>query len=100
MKFNLNFKKSNIPSVEFFRKKLFNTQKSWIIILLVFVFLVLTLVFFGLNIFYNQYFENYKKSRPTNDFEGVINVEKLDSLIKKRTNEINKNSLIPKDPSL
>ena len=101
MKFNfLKFKKNKKPSLESLRPKIFDTNLFWFLTLgLCLVIFIITFAV-GLQLFYSQYFESYKKNKPIENSENIINISKLKSAVEKRNNFVNQETLLPRDPSL
>lgn len=96
----LKFKKSNIPSLESLRPKIFDVERHWLYAVVIFLACLIAVVAVGFHLFYSVYFETYKKTPPAGSFENLINADRLKSIIQKRNDFINQEIKIPKDPSL
>jgi hypothetical protein len=101
MKFTfLKFKKNNPPSLKSLRPRVFDTDLFWYLSLGGCFLILIIMALVGFNLFYAQYFESYKNSAPSENFENIINVSKLKSAIEKRNEFINREVSLPRDPSL
>jgi hypothetical protein len=101
MKLNIfKFTKDNLPPLESLRPQIFNADLYWFACLgLGFsVFTITALI--GLQLFYSQYFETYKKNKPSENLQNIINVESLKSAVEKREAFVNQKVYLPKDPSI
>jgi hypothetical protein len=101
MKFTfLKFKKDKLPPLKSLRPQVFNGDFLWFVSLglCLIIFIVNALV--GFRFFYSLYFESYKKLGPTENFENLININKINNFIGKRNDFINKPISLPRDPSL
>jgi len=101
MKLNfLKFKRNNLPSLKSLRPEIFNVDLFWFISLglCLIIFIITTLI--GFSLFYSLYSESYKQDISNTDFENLINIEKLKSVIEKRNQFVNKAVPSFKDPSL
>lgn len=96
----LKFKKNKLPSLESLRPKIFNIDLFWFSSLGLFLIIFIITAFIGLNLFLPQYFEDYKQSGLTKDFENLINIDRLKNAINKRSDFINKEISLPEDPSI
>ena len=100
MKFNfLKFKRDNKPSLESLRPKIFDTNLFWFLTLGLCLIVFIITFAVGLKLFYSQYFESYKKNKPVENSESIINMSKLKSAIEKRNNIINKEIPLLVNPS-
>lgn len=101
MKFNfLKFKNKNLPSLKSLRPPIFNIDSYWFFSLGVFFALLVFMALVGFKLFYSQYFEDYKEITVTENSDDPINVSKLKSVIEKRNYFINRETVLPPDPSL
>jgi hypothetical protein len=101
MKFNpFKIKGDKLPSVESLRPPVFNVNKFWFISLCVCFAVLIITAFIGFRYFHFIYFEGYKESKSEENFQNIINVERLKSAIEKRDKLINEEMLIPRDPSI
>jgi len=96
----LKLKKDNLPPLGSLRPKLFDTELFWFSCLGLCFLIFLTTAFIGLSLFYSQYFETYKKSNSTENFENLISIDRLKGAIEKRNTFINQQISLPRDPSL
>jgi anionic cell wall polymer biosynthesis LytR-Cps2A-Psr (LCP) family protein len=100
MKFNfLKLKKNNLPSLKSLRPQIFDVDAFWFMGLGLCAGIVIVTVLVGFKLFYSQYFESYKTS-STENFESIMNIDKLKSSIQKRDNFINQPVSLSRDPSL
>ncbi|MFA6269615.1 MAG: hypothetical protein WC657_00165 [Candidatus Paceibacterota bacterium] len=101
MKFNLlKLKKKSVPTLKSLRANILDVDSYWLLSLGVFFVIFLVVTFIGLKLFYAQYFESYKKSGSVENYENLINVDKLKNAIEKRNVYINKEISLPRDPSM
>ena len=101
MKFNfLKLKRKGRPSLESLRPPIFDTDLFWFASLGLGLVILIITALIGLNLFYSQYFKNYKESTTAENFENLINIDKLKNVVEKRNNFINQEIPLPKDPSL
>ena len=101
MKFNfLKLKKDNLPPLKSLRPQIFNVDLFWFASLGLALVIFIITAFIGFKLFYSQYFETYKQSASGENFESLINIDKLKSTIQKRSDLISKPVSLPKDPSL
>jgi uncharacterized membrane protein len=101
MKFNfLKFKRNNLPPLQSLRPRIFNADLLWFISLGAALVIFIITAFIGLKLFYSQYFESYKQSRTGENFENLININRLKNTVESRNNLINKKTLLSQDPSL
>jgi hypothetical protein len=103
MKFKFNLLKLNkdkLPPLKSLRPKIFDVDLYWYASLGLVLVIFLITAFIGFKLFYSQYFETYKQSSSSQNFENLINIERLKSAIQKRSDLINKPISFPKDPSL
>lgn len=98
--FNLNFKKNNEPRLESLRPPLFNVDLYWLLTMGATLLIVVATTTIGLKLFFNEYFENYKKGNTGDQFGELINIQRLERAIDKRNQFMNKPASIPKDPSI
>lgn len=96
----LKFKKKNIPTLKSLRSPVFNVDKYWFIALAVFALIIAITIFIGLNMFFSQYSENYKSTKSEDDFQKIIDIERLKNTIEKRNEFINQEFVSPRDPSM
>lgn len=99
MKF-LNFKKSGIPSLQAIRPAIFDVESHWFFALGLFaaIFIITTAV--GLKLFYYGYSEGYKKETSPEEFQNLIDVNKLKVAIEKRNELMTEEAILPEDPSI
>lgn len=101
MKFNfLKFRKKNLPSLESLQPPIFDINLFWFASLGLFLIIFIITAFVGFKFFYSQYFESYKDTKLTENFENIINIDRLKKAINKRNDFINKEISLPRDPSL
>jgi len=101
MKFTfLKLKRNSLPSLRSLRPLVFDTDLFWFasLSLCLVIFIVTALI--GFKLLYSQYFETYKQSKPTENYENLININRLKSAIDKRNSFINQQISLPRDPSL
>lgn len=98
MKF-LKVKKNKIPSPQSLRRPIFNIEKFWFAGLGICFLALLVNGFISFKLMYNQYFEGYKETPVFSDDEDLINIKRLESVIKIRSDFINQKLSIPRDPS-
>jgi len=96
----LKFKKNNLPPLKSLRPPIFYIDFYWYLSLGVIFTIILIMIIVGLKFFYSQYIEDYKKTDVTENFESLINIKGLKSVIEKRNDFINKEVSLPSDPSL
>ena len=96
----LKLKRNSLPSLRSLRPPIFNTDLSWFVILGLCFTIFLTIALIGFKLLYSQYFESYKESKSTENYENLININRLKSTIDTRNNFINKQISLPRDPSL
>lgn len=101
MNFNfLKLKKKGLPSLNSLRAKIFDVEKFWFITLGSCTLIIVITLLIGLSFFFPQYFESYKKTKPTDSFEKIIDIDKLKSVVNERNELINNKITIPPDPSI
>jgi hypothetical protein len=101
MKLNfLKLKRNSLPSLKSLRPPIFNVESFWFagLGLCLIIFVITALI--GFNLFYSQYFESYKKLESSENYEDIINTNRLKGAIEKRNNFINREIFLPQDPSL
>jgi hypothetical protein len=96
----LKIKKNHLPSFKTLRPPIFDIDKFWFGSLGIGLAIFLLAGFIGFNFLYSEYFESYKESRSSENYDNLINVSKLKSAIEKRSNFVNEQISLPKDPSL
>jgi hypothetical protein len=96
----LNFKKNNLPPLKSLRPPVFDTDFFWFVALGIAVVIFLITALIGFQFFYSQYFESYKQSQSAENYENLIDINKLKSTIEKRNEFLNQEIILPKDPSL
>jgi hypothetical protein len=101
MKFlSLKLNKEKLPQLGSLRPPIFPTEKFWFYTLGLCLAIILLTAFIGGKIFYSQYFETYKKSGSSENYDNLINMGRLKATIEKRNEFLNQEVSIPKDPSL
>lgn len=96
----LKLKKDALPPLKSLRPPIFDTDLYWFVSLGACLLIFVLTAFVGFWLFYSQYFERYKKDWSAENFENMINIEKLNRVIEKRNEFINKETSLPEDPSL
>ncbi len=94
---NINFLKfrKKIVSLEDINSDIFNDKKYWIMFL-VFCFVLLVFLFvFSAKLFFYVYKEEYRKNEDV-ILDKIINIERINNLVKKREDFVNK--IIPNIP--
>lgn len=101
MKFTfLKFKKKSLPPLKSLQPPIFDINLFWSVCLGLFLIIFIITAFIGFKLFYSQYFESYKETKLTENFENIINMDRLKNIINKRNDFINKEISLPRDPSL
>ena len=101
MKLNfLKFKKESLPDLKLLHPRIFDVNKFWFLALALFFGLVLIFGLVGFRLFYDQYFESFKELKPVNNFDDLININRINKAIEKRNEFVNKQISLPQDPSL
>lgn len=100
MKFSiLRFKKNSIPSLSSIRPAIFDVSHFWFVSLIVFFAIFFITMAIGFKLFYYGYNEDYKKKTPVEEFQNLIDINKLKTAVEKRNQLITASSTIPRDPS-
>lgn len=89
-----------IPSLKSLHPPFYNVKLAWFTVLGLVVLLFLVSAFIGFKLAYDQYFESYKESQFVEDYNDLIDVEKLKNVINQRETFLNQTLVLPKDPSL
>ncbi len=101
MKFTfLKLKKNRLPELKSLRPPIFDIEKFWFASLSVGFVILLVTAFIGFQFLYQQYFSTYKAQVSSENYESLINIDKLKDAILKRNNFVNQEFSLPKDPSL
>jgi hypothetical protein len=100
MKLNFSkLKKNRLPSLKTLRPPIFDVDKFWFVSLGVALVIFLIEALIGFRLMYSQYFENYKESASQENYENLININKLTSAISKRADFLRDQIDLPRDPS-
>lgn len=99
MKF-LKIKKNIVPSLKSLKPAIFNTDAYWDLSLGIFIVLAILIGTIGLRLFWRQYFENYSEFKFRENIEEVMNIGRLKSAVEERNEFLNKEIIIPRNPSL
>lgn len=92
--------KNNLPSLKSLRPAIFDVDLFWFLSLgLGLVILIITGVIGG-KLLYAQYFESYKKEGTQQNYGDVININRLKTAIRERTNFLDQPTPELPDPSL
>jgi hypothetical protein len=93
-------KKNRLPSLKSLHPPVFDTDLFWFgsLGLGLAIFIIVALI--GFKLMYSQYFETYKQSKLPENYNNLINVDKLKSVIEKRNNFLNQQITLPRDPSI
>lgn len=101
MNFNfLKLKKEKVLSPKSLKPKAFDIDFYWFVALGFCVLIFLIMAFVGAKLFYNQYFETYKKNKSAVNIEDLLNINQLKTAVQKRGEFINKEFTPSRDPSL
>jgi len=88
------------PSINSLHKELFRAHFLWVIALAVFVVLSLLGALIGLLFFRSVYYESYKnESELQTEVTASVNINVLQNAIKARQDVLEKQVVIPADPS-
>ena len=93
-------KKDATPSLESLRPPLFDVDSAWVNCILVFFLVILIGAFVGFRFFYYEYNEDYKEESGEENFDNLINVDRLKNSIEKRNSLINQPTPAIRDPSV
>jgi len=94
------FKRNKLLPLESLRPPIFDADLFWFLSLGLCLVIFVTATFIGFKLSYSQYFESYKESKSTENYESLININRLKSAIGERNDFVNQQTSLPKDPSL
>ncbi len=93
-------KRNNLPPLKSLRPQVFRTDFFWFMALALALAIFIITALIGFKLFYSQYFESYKQSKPDENLENLINIKRIKTAIEKRNSFINKEVSLPSDPSI
>ena len=96
----LKQKNNHLPSLKSLRPPIFNIDLFWFASLGAGFLILIITAFISFKISYSQYFESYKVSKSSENYENLINISRLENAVTKRNSFINQEFSLPKDPSI
>lgn len=101
MTFNFSkFKKDKTPSLKSLKSEIFNVNLAWFSALSVSFILLIIMAFVGFKLFYFQNTEGYKQVQSDENFENLVNISRLKSVVQKRVEFMSQQPQLPRDPSI
>lgn len=96
----LKFKNKDLPSLKSLRPAVFKVETHWHFILGVAVVILLATFCAGLRFFSTVYFESYKETDAAQDFEHLVNAQRLENTVGKIEDFLKAQLPATRDPSL
>lgn len=98
--FGLKSKSSKKVSIKSLRPSIFDSEGAWLKSLFIFFLIIFVTGILGFWLFYISYSGGYKREGVPENFENLLDVDKLKKVAENRINSVSEDKLLPEDPSI